>query len=586
MTSSLDSSLQTNVQPFNRDSFKSGKQVSVIGTGRLGGKAQGLVFISDILQSGIGPEEFPEITINIPALVVICTDIFDKFMLQNELIDIAFSDQTDDRIAHAFMKAELPFEILGDLRSLITQTKSPLAIRSSSLLEDSTYEPFAGVFKTKMIPNNQFDIATRFKKLTEAIKLVFASTYFKAARDYMSATGHKLEDEKMAVIIQEVVGKRHDDRFYPELSGVARSFNFYPTGSAKQSDGVVNLALGMGKTIVDGGRCWGYSPAYPRVSPPFGSIGELLKLSQTEFWAVNMGSPPMYDPIKETEYMLLENLTAAEKDNTLRYIASTYNPQSDRLTMGVGKKGPRALTFEPLLSLERPPLNQLVEKLLALCETALNSPVEIEFAMTFDPHQFGFLQVRKMVVPSDVIDITDDQLNDVNVLAASKSTLGNGIINTIKDIVYVLPDKFEMKHTQAIALELEQINQHLVAANSPYLLIVLGRLGSSTPWLGIPVFWSQISASKVIVEATQENANVEMSQGSHFFHNLTNLGINYFSVPFAGEFSIDWDWLDQQEIVNETRFVRHIRLYEAIKVMVDGRSGRGVIHKPPGAADD
>ena len=586
MMSALDTSSLPEIQPFNRSSFRSGRRISTIGTGCLGGKAQGLVFIHDILQSKIKPEDFPQIAIHIPAMVVICTDIFDTFMGLNDLYEIAYSDQTDDRIAHAFVKAELPFEILGDLRTLIAEEHNPLAIRSSSLLEDAAYEPFAGVYKTKMIPNNQHDVDTRFRKLAEAIKLVYASTFFRAAKDYGKATGHRFEDEKMAVIIQEVVGKRHDERFYPEVSGVARSYNFYPWGSVEHEDGVVNLALGMGKTIVDGGISWSYSPVRPQVSSPFRSMRELLNLSQTEFWAVNMGNPPMYDPINETEYMLLENITTAERDNTLRYIASTYDPQSERLTMGIGNRGPRVLTFSPILKLEKPPLNKLLKTLFMICETALNAPVEIEFAMTLNPHQFGFLQVRPMVVSSEVVDIPEEQLVGKNVLTASKATMGNGVIDSVQDIVYILPEKFEMKHTRSIALELAEINKNMIAAGVPYLLIVFGRLGSSDSWLGIPVKWSQISGSKVIVEATRENANVEMSQGSHFFHNITSLGIRYFSVPFGGEFDINWDWLSKQEVVEETQFVRHIKLRAPLNILVDGRNRRGVIYKSSGAAHE
>jgi len=586
MTSALEPSNLPDIPSFNRSSFRSGKRISTIGTGRLGGKAQGLVLIHDILESKIKPEDYHEIVIEIPAMVVICTDIFDTFMGLNDLYEIAYSDQTDDRIAHAFMKADLPFAILGDLRALIAAEHEPLAIRSSSLLEDAAYEPFAGVYKTKMIPNNQHDVDTRFHKLAEAIKFVYASTFFTAAKDYAKATGHNIEDEKMAVIIQEVVGKRHDERFYPELSGVARSYNFYPWGSVKHEDGVVNLALGMGKTIVDGGISWSYSPARPRVKPPFRSMQEMLNQSQTEFWSVNMGTPPMYDPINETEYMQLDNLTAAERDNTLRYIASTYDPQNERLTMGIGNRGARVLTFSPVLELGQPPLNKLVKTLFMICEEALDSPVEIEFAMTFNPHEFGFLQVRPMVVSSEVIEIPDEQLTGESILTASKATMGNGLINNVQDIVYVLPEEFEMKHTRSIALELAEINKKMISAGVPYLLIVFGRLGSSESWLGIPVKWSEISGSKVIVESTQESAKVEMSQGSHFFHNITSLGIRYFSVPFGGEFDIDWDWLDKQEVVEETQFVRHIKLGAPLNILVDGRNRRGVIHKSSGAVHE
>jgi hypothetical protein len=446
-------------------------------------------------------------------------------------------------------------------------------------LEDRLYLPFAGVYATKMTPNNQFSIDERFNKLVEAIKFVYASTFFKSAKDYIQATKHNLQDEKMAITIQEVIGKQFGKRFYPELSGVARSYNFYPMGRAKPEEGVVSLALGMGKTVVDGGITWTYSPAYPKVDPPYRTVSELLKHSQTEFWAVNMGDPPDYDPINETEYMLLENLTAAEADQSLRYVASTYNPYSDRLVLGTSSAGARVITFAPLLVLEELPLNNLLVNMLKICEEALKGPVEIEFAMTLNPHRFGFLQVRPMAVFSDEVDIQDEELHDKEILASSNIVLGNGVLNDIQDIVYVKREDFSFRNSREIGLELAKINRQLVSEKCPYLLVVYGRLGTTDPWLGIPVNWGQVSGAKVVVEATPENVSVELSQGSHFFHNIISLGISYFSIPPRGPFDIDWEWLDTQEIVTETQFLRHIHLPAPLLIRVDGRQGRGVIHK-------
>ena len=290
--------------PFDRSNYDSRHRVRGIGSGSIGGKAQGLVVLNEILSTNVSPADFPSIELYIPNLTVICTDVFDAFMVNNGLYEIAHSDSPDDRIAHAFQNAELPFDVLGDLRALIEQVHTPLAIRSSSLLEDATYEPFAGVYATKMIPNHQYDPDSRFSKLTEAIKLVYASTFFRSAKNYRKATHHNDDDEKMAVIIQDVVGKKHGFRFYPELSGVVRTYNFYPLGRTKSEDGVVSLALGLGRTIVGGGVSWSYSPAYPRIGPPYGSARELLTKSQKEFWVINMGTPLTYDPIRETEYLM------------------------------------------------------------------------------------------------------------------------------------------------------------------------------------------------------------------------------------------------------------------------------------------
>ncbi|MBL7128911.1 MAG: hypothetical protein ISS16_07995 [Ignavibacteria bacterium] len=574
-----DKAVQENLPKFNRKFFDSNERISCIGTGSLGGKAQSLAFINNVLTSNLNPDSFSQIEVSIPTMVVLRTDVFDTFMKQNNLYETAYSDMPDDRIAHEFQKADLPFEILGDLRMLISQVHSPLAVRSSSMLEDAMFEPFAGIYATKMTPNNQPAPDTRFHKLDEAIKFVYSSTFFKSAKDYLKATPHSTEDEKMAVIIQEVVGHRQNERFYPILSGVARSYNFYPMGRANPEDGVVNLALGLGKTIVDGDISWAYSPAYPNINPPYNSIGDLLKQTQTDFWVVNMGKPPAYDPVKETEYMLKEDLTKAEKDGSLKNIASTYNAQSDRVSIGIGANGPRILTFAPLLVLNKIPLNDLIKSLLSLCEEEIGTPVEIEFAMTFDPLRFGFLQVRPMVVSTDRIEISKEELTDKNVLLASENVLGNGIEKNIQDIIYVKPEIFESKYTQSISSELENLNQKLVTDGQRYLLIGFGRWGSSDPWLGIPVNWGQVSGAKVIVEATQSNINVDLSQGSHFFHNLTSFKVSYFSVPFSGKYKIDWDWLNEQEIINETQFVRHVRLPAPLQVKVDGRRGYGVIYK-------
>ncbi|MGD2157385.1 MAG: PEP/pyruvate-binding domain-containing protein [Anaerolineales bacterium] len=560
-------------------SIETGIPIRIIGKGSLGGKAQGLFQICDVLFSEIDSLDFPQITMNIPNMVVIGTDIFDQFMERNNLYEVMDSELPDDRIAMSFQKAELPFEALGDLRRLISKVHTPLAVRSSSLLEDSTYEPFAGVYATKMIPNNQYDVNIRFRKLVEAIKFVYASTYFKSAKDYIRATKHQIEGEKMAVIIQEEVGKRFGDRFYPELSGVARSYNFYPMGRANHEDGVVHLALGLGKIIVDGGISWSYSPALPKVDPPYRSVKELLKQTQVEFWAVNMGEPAEYNPIKETEYLLLESITRAEKDGVLRHIASTYDPNSSRLYMGTSMNGPRVLTFAPLLVLEEIPLNQLIIKLLEVCENALGGPVEIEFAMTLNPNRFGFLQVRRMSVFDEEVEINEIELAGDNVLLASENVLGNGVTKFIEDVIYIKPECFDIKHTREIAKELTEINRVLLDAGKSYLLIVFGRLGTTDPWLGIPIEWGQISGARAIVEATKEKFNVVLSQGSHYFHNLTNLSVSYFSIPFGGKYSIDWEWLERQDIVHENQYIRHVKVPVPLTIMVDGRRGRGVVHK-------
>ncbi len=538
--------------------------------------------MKEILESEISSQFSPDIEVNIPTLTVIGTDFFDAFMKQNNLYDVALSDMRDDQIANAFQRAELPPQLVGDLRALVAQVHTPLAIRSSSMLEDAMFEPFASVYVTKMIPNNQHDTDTRFRKLVEAIKFVYASTFFTHAKNYIRATEHTTSDEKMAVLIQEVVGCLVNNRFYPHISGVARSYNFYPMGPAKPEDGVVDLALGLGKTIVDDGIAWSYCPAYPQANPPYNSISDMLKQTQREFWAIHMGAPLEYDPIKEVEYMVRYNLADAESDDTLHFIASTYKAQDDKIVMGTAEKGPRVIDFARILKLEDIPLNRLLKELLKACENALESMVEIEFAMTVgmgpraEP-RFGFLQVRPMVVSRTVVDVAAQELEEPSILAASECVLGNGMINNIRDIVYVKPDAFDVAQTPVIAKELERINYSLISAGIPYLLIGFGRWGSSDPSGGTPVNFGQISGARVIVEATLPNMNFALSQGSHFFHNITSFRVLYFSVDQMGKYRIDWDWLDKQDTVSDMKFVRHARLASPLDVKVDGRKGRGVI---------
>ncbi len=566
--------------------YNTNSKITFLGEGSLGGKAQGLLFINDILEEHKKDTEFQAFDVSIPQMTAIRTDIFDAFMMQNKLYEIAYSDRTDERIALQFQKAELPFEIIGDLKRLCNKTHTPLAIRSSSRLEDALYEPFAGIYATKMTSNNQPDPDQRFKKLLEAIKFIYASTFFKTAKDYMSATNHNIEDEKMAVIIQEIVGNRFNDKFYPEISGVARSYNFYSLGRAKPEDGVVNLAFGLGKTIVDGGISWNYSPSYPRIGPPFASTSDMMKKTQLDFWSVNMGKLPVYDPIRETEYLIKNSIMSAENDQTLSKLVSTFEQESGKIRMGTGSFGPRILNFSPILSLNDIPLNDLIVRLLKICEAAVKAPVEIEFAVSLSDskrndkkHRFGFLQVRPMVISDENVKIDDTEFMSENIIISSKNVLGNGVVNDLIDIVYVKPESFDPKYSTKIAEEIQTINQNLVSKNSKYLLVGFGRWGSSDPWLGIPVDWSNISGAKVIVESMLPNMNVELSQGSHFFHNLTSFNVNYFSIPFNSKSKINWEWLISQSIIMETEFVRHIKLSSPLLIKVDGKKGNGIISK-------
>jgi hypothetical protein len=554
-----------------------------IGNGQPGGKGNGLIFIKKIIDEYINKDLYPNIITGIPKFTIIKTNVFDDFIKRNNLLEKALSDDDDTSIAIHFQKASLPAEIVGELRTLVQNLHTPLAIRSSSMLEDNLDEPFAGIYETKMVANNSPFIDDRVRILNEAIKLVYSSVFFKKAKDYFKATRHKIEDEKMAIVIQEVAGSKHYDRFYPEVSGVARSYNYYSSGRSKPEQGVVQLALGLGKTIVDGGIAWNYSPAYPKISPPFSGISEILKKTQTKFWAINMGPVFVYDPTKETEYMFELSLKEAEYDGTLKFIASTYDRSSDRISMGTGNDGPRILNFSQLLHLDEFGFNKYITDIIKICEQAQGNPVEIEFAVSFDKINgklnFHFLQMRPMFVSKDIVEISEEDMNSPDNLLSSDKVLGNGIVNDIYDLVYVKKDVFDISNTQAIAEEIELINKKLMNDSKKAVFMGFGRWGSSDRWLGIPVNWGQISSAKAIVELTLPEFNVDLSQGSHFFHNLTSFKVSYFSVQHDSDFNIDWSWMETQKVIEDLQYVRHIRLNESLKIRIDGRKGRGVIQK-------
>jgi hypothetical protein len=575
--------MESDVPRFDRRFVDPAERFSAIGSGALGGKAAGLREARAVLAAALDRAAHPAFDVDVPTLTVIRTDFFDRFLEQNDLLPIIASGAPDDRLAHAFQRAQLPAELVGDLRALVNQVRTPLAVRSSSLLEDALKQPFAGVYGTKMIPNNQPDPDARFRKLVEAIKFVYASTFFEQARAYAAGAIEPGTRDRMAVIVQEVVGRRHRNRFYPEVAGVARSHNFYPRDGAEAADGVVLLALGLGKTIVDGGIAWSYSPRRPRATPPYASVRDLMDNTQTSFWAVNMGNPPAYNPMAETEYLLVADLADAEADETLRHVASTYDGRADRLVPGVGTAGARAVTFSPLLVLEEPPLNDLLTALLRAFTSAMGAMIEIEFALAFPPGRparFGFLQVRPMVVSDQVVDIDENDVRSEAVLVGSPSVLGNGTRKDLRDIVYVRPDRFEASQNRRVAEDVGAVNRSLVDARRPFLLIGFGRWGSSDPWLGPPVNWSDISGARAIVEAAGAALNVEASQGSHFFHNVSSFQVPYFSVSPDRGGRIDWEWLERQTVEGETALVRHLRLARPLEIAVDGRSGRGVIRKP------
>jgi hypothetical protein len=572
------------IKNFNRNFLRNKHILMHIGSGEIGGKAHGLLEFHRLLQHDYHPEEFPGIIVSIPNMVVLATDIFYKFMEQNRLYDIALSEHSDMQIAQAFLKADLPTEIIGDLWMYVSEQRQPVAVRSSSLLEDSLEQPFAGVYMTKMIPNNQTEIKTRFEKLREAIKLVYASTFFAGAKAYLQTIGKQSGTDMMAVILQEVVGDIHDQYYYPHISGVARSFNFYPTGKSKPEEGIIELALGLGKIVVDEGIAWSYNPYYPRAKPPFASDKEMLNKTQLYYWAINMVKPFIFDPVKETEYLVKADIKEAEYQNTIAFLASTYHTTSDRIYPGIASTGPRIINFAPILHLKQLPLNDLILKLIKKCEEHFKSPVEIEFAASLDnqkgiPARFGCLQVRPMRISTEPIEIDMNRFKAKDLLLVSDKALGNGKIDTILDIVYIKPDQFSKLKTVAIADEIAAVNRKLVLAHCPYLLIGFGRWGTTDPFLGIPVKWQQICGAKVIVEVTSPQFNIDFSQGTHFFHNISGLQVLYFSVSASTDHPLDWQWFTRHPIITDGQYIRHIHLAKPLLILVDGRNCKGIILK-------
>ncbi|MCF7911981.1 MAG: PEP/pyruvate-binding domain-containing protein [Candidatus Cloacimonetes bacterium] len=574
-----------NQRKYSRDHRNS--IFNYLGKGELGGKAAGLMQIQKILENENLHSDINEITVSIPGMTVILTEVFDQFMKQNDLYPIALSSSDDVFIAHSFQKASLPPAIVGDLRDLITKAENPLAVRSSSLLEDSSSEPFAGVYATKMLPNNQPDIETRFHKLTEAIKFIYSSLFFSESRDYFRSIGRKVEEEKMAVIIQDVVGNHYGEDFYPLISGVGRTYNYYPVQDSKREDGVINLALGLGKTIVDGGSAWIYSPLSPQSPPPCNSNKSMLDNSQREFWSIKMEVIKEFNPISEMEFMRKQSIEKAEDDGVLSLLCSTYDYQNDRFISGIQEKGARLLDFSPILKYKKIALNDILKKLLHICREQYQADVEIEFALEKitaetsgeSVYHLGFLQVRTMQTLADNGNLSQLEYLPSALLAESSSVLGNGRRDDIYDVVFVKPDTFSAINSRTIAREIAEINRELTTEHRPYLLIGFGRWGSSDPWLGIPVTWSMISGAKAIIEATLPQMKPDLSQGSHFFHNLIAFGIFYLSIQEDKKKTIDWNWLNEQKIIRETDHVCLVRCSRNMEVIVDCVANRGVIVK-------
>jgi CheY-like chemotaxis protein len=574
------------ITAFENDSFDPYSSISRIGGGSLGGKARGLSFVNILINNYNVQNTFENVRIYIPPAVVIGTDIFDAFITDNDLLDFALNCKNDDEIVDRFLQAKkFPQDILGELASFLDLVDTPLAIRSSSLLEDSHNQPFAGVYDTIMLPNSNLDSIIRLRDLLRAIKRVFASTYFKSAKDYIKATSYDLENEKMAVIVQKMIGASHKERFYPDFSGVARSYNFYPVKPQIASDGIVSVALGLGKMVVEGGASVRFCPKYPGHFNLYNNTKTTLQNAQTKFYGLSLAEPDSTDS-KLDSLVKKFPLKAAEEDGTLSLLGSTYSQENDSIYDGISRYGSRIVTFAPLLKSKVFPLPQILELLLDMGSWGMGTPVEIEFAVNLhtppgQPKEFGLLQMRPVVLNRELEMLNIEQFDKKDLICKSVQVLGNGVLRNIHDVVLVDRDAFDRSKSRQVAADISMFNAALLDQKRPYLLVCVGRLGSLDPWLGIPVTWDQIAGVRAIIESSFRDFTVTPSQGSHFFQNLNSFGVGYYTINSSNEDNyVNWDWLLSQEPVTKTHFVRHLQFKNPIVIKMNGHESKGIVLKP------
>ena len=572
------------ITEFDSQRFDPDADFTKIGKGSLGGKARGLAFMSTRLKNS--PkflDKFKDVDISVPKTLVISTEGFDSFISQNNLEEVATGDFRDDEIIRLFTSAQVPEWLKLNLEQFLNFARYPLAVRSSSLLEDARFQPFAGIYKTYMIPNNHPDLSERFAQLLLAIKLVYASTYSESARAYVKSTFHRTEDEKMGVIIQQLTGEVYGDYFYPAISGVAQSYNYYPISYMKPEDGLAHVALGLGKIVVEGGTALRFSPKYPQFLPQFSTVDDTLENSQRFFYALNTAGFP--DDLASNEDATLEKLDIDEaiNDAPVRHLCSTYSAQDHRIRDGVQASGyPVVCTFANILKYRSLPLAEILTEILAIGRQGMGCPVEVEFAvnMPFDADQkpsFELLQIRPMAVNQYNLEVEIGDEDISKAFCYSSMALGNGQFEEIEDIVFVNPATFDAAHTIEIATEIGNVNKEMILRNRKYLLIGPGRWGSADRWLGIPVRWTDISQVGSIVETTIEGLKADPSQGSHFFHNIISLGISYLNTSEGGEDFIDWKWLRSLPPKNETPHLKHVILKKPLTIKIDGKESKAVI---------
>ncbi|MDA3939660.1 MAG: phosphoenolpyruvate synthase [Spirochaetia bacterium] len=571
------------IAEFNSASFDELTFFSRIGSGSLGGKGRGLAFVDQQLKKNEITNKFNNVIISIPRTIVLTTEVFDDFMLANDLYIIALSEDDDKLILNTFLKAKFSKTLLSNMDIILENITQPIAIRSSSLLEDSHYQPFAGIYSTYMLPNNGEKLSHRRKELCKAIKSVYASTYLNQSKDYMKATNNIVEDEKMAVIIQEITGNNFQDKYYPNISGVARSLNFYPIGSEKAEEGIVNIAFGLGKTVVDGGISLRFSPSHPKKIIQLSNPSLAMKNSQKKFYALDMKSKDLKPRKDDGGNLLHLDIEKAENDKSLHLVASSYDFENNRLRDGIDRKGKKFITFSSILKYSMFPLAEICKTILKMGQDIMNVPIEIEFAVNLntevnEPEIFSFLQIRPIVKGSEGADTDINTVDFEKTLIYSEKAMGNGVYENIKDLIYIKPDSFDPGKTKIIGKMISGLNAEFKISGNNYILVVPGRLGSTDPWLGIPIAWTDISNARIITETGTSSFRVEPSQGTHFFQNITSLGCAYLTInPYVDDGIFDTVALSKMNAVFENEFIRHIQFEKALDARVDGRSGKAVV---------
>ncbi len=555
-----------------------------IGGGSLGGKARGLAFVRYLLDHRRLTRRFEGVRLTVPPAVVLATDCFDEFLELNGLADFALAARDDAELEARFRVADLPERVVNDLKAFLENVRWPLAVRSSSLLEDSQYQPFTGVYETFMLPNNAPSLEARLGQLSTAIRLVYASMFSSHAKAYLHATPYRLEEEKMAVLIQRVVGAPHGSRYYPDFSGVARSHNFYPSPPLETEDGIASVALGLGRGVVGGGQTFMFSPRHPQHLLNFSSVDDVLTNSQRDFWALELGSHEAGDDWEEMRERRFR-LEVAEKDGALYALGSTFSAENQVIYDGLSRPGVRLVTFAPILKHGVFPLADVLSALLETGAHGMGRPAEIEFAVRLSgdgatPHEFAMLQMRPLVHARETEQQQAVEPDDTKLVVRSPRVMGNGRVDDLRDVVVVDFHRYDRSKSVDVAAEVRRFDAELRAEGRPYLLIGVGRWGSTDPWLGIPVRWEEIAGARVIVESGFKDFRVTPSQGSHFFQNLSSFEVGYFTVNAdIGEGFVDWAWLAAQPALREREYVRLLRFDEALVVKMDGRRNEGIVYK-------